>query len=75
MTSVTLSQTSAPVLSDEQQYRLMYAATFLFFLAATLVRRAGRRVTGTRAPAGTPRSLFAEARAAGSSALLFAFLG
>ena len=74
MTSVTLSQTP-PAFSDEQQYRLMYAATFLFFLGSTAVRRAGRRLTGTRAPAGTPRSMFAEARAAGSSALLFAFSG
>ena len=75
MTSLSLSRTPAAALSDEQQYRLMYAATFLFFLGATVARRTARRMAGRRAPAGTHISLLAEAREAGSSALLFAFLG
>lgn len=64
-----------PSVSDEQQYRLIYAATFPFFLAAAACGRAARRMAGRKPVAGAPRSLVAEARAAGSNALLFAFLG
>jgi hypothetical protein len=61
--------------SDQQQYRLIYAATLPFFLVATLVGRAARHLAGRQTPSGTPPSLVAEARAAGSNAVMFAFLG
>lgn len=75
MSSISLARTPSAPLSDEQQYRLIFAATFMIFLAAVAVRRFGRLLAGLEAPAGTPKSIFAEARAAGSSALLFAFMG
>ena len=75
MTVSSLTRPPSSALSDEQQYRLMYAATFLIFLGATAVKRLVRRIAGVGHPAGAPRSLIAEARSAGSSALLFAFMG
>lgn len=75
MTSLTLGRTAPSTLSDKQQYHLMFAATFLIFLAAVAAKRIARWAGGMSAPAGTPKSIFAEARAAGSSALLFAFMG
>lgn len=73
MSFASLSRSQS--VSDEQQYRLLYAGTFLFFLVAAVCGRAVSRMTGRPRAADLPRSIVAEARAAGSNALLFAFLG
>jgi hypothetical protein len=62
----------SPAVSDEQEYRLICAATLPFFLVAVLAQRAWRL---GRPRSGAPRSILAEARAANASALLFAFQG
>ncbi len=75
-TSMTLASTTpspAPVLSDEQQYRILFVATFAIFLVAVSIKRVARSLAGK--PAGSLRSIFAEARDTGTSALLFAFMG
>lgn len=71
MSLATLGRTTS--VSDEQQYRLICAATLPFFLIAALAHRAWRIGRGSRRHA--PRSIFAEARAASANALLFAFQG
>ena len=73
MSFASLSRSQS--VTDEQQYRLLYAATFLFFLVAALCGRTISRLTGRPRASNLPRSIVAEARAAGSNALLFAFSG
>lgn len=66
---------AAQTISDQQVYRLLFAATFLVFLTATVAVRLFRRVQGRARPAGARRSLFAEAKATGYSTLALAFMG
>lgn len=73
MTAASLSRTVPSALSDHQVYRLLFAATFLVFLVAVVIRRIGR-ILGAP-PAGPAKSILAEARETGSSTLLFAFMG
>ena len=74
MTAASMTRPHAPVLRDEQEYRLLFAATFVVFLAAALVMRIVRSFNGRRS-AGAATSLFAEAKSTGYSALAFAFMG
>ena len=71
MSLATLRPTRS--LSDEQQYRLIYAAMLPFFLLAALSQRAWQ--VGRTPPGQAPRSILAEARAASANALLLAFQG
>lgn len=66
---------AAPPLSDQQVYRLLFAATFGVFLATTVARRLFRLAQGGARPGRDAPSLFAEARATGYSTLALAFMG
>jgi hypothetical protein len=71
MSLVTLNRTST--VSDAQQYRMMYAATFPAFLIAAVASRLWW--SGGSRKDRAVRSIWAEARAASAKALLFAFQG
>ncbi len=75
MSLILANNSPRAALTNEQQYRLLFAATFFLFLGAAIVRRMFRRMTGEVRPAGTRMSLVAEAKATGYSSLAFAFMG
>ena len=62
-------------LTDEQEYRLLFAATFIMFLVAAVVIRLFRSLRGAPRPAASRVSLFAEAKETANSSLAFAFMG
>ncbi len=74
MSAVSDVRSNTPALTDQQEYRLLFAATFGIFLVAALVIRIVRSIAGG-AEASSGTSLFAEAKATGYSALAFAFMG
>ena len=74
MTDATLTRYHAQAISDRQEYRLLFAATFGIFLVAALIMRIVRSIAGSR-PSVNPGSLLAEAKSTGYSALAFAFGG
>ena len=74
MSAVSDVRHNTPALTDQQEYRLLFAATFGIFLVATVVMRVVRSIGGGADTSGGT-SLFAEAKATGYSALAFAFMG
>ena len=74
MSAVSDVRSNAPALTDQQEYRLLFAATFGIFLVAAFVMRIVRAIGGG-AEASSGTSLLAEAKATGYSALAFAFMG
>ncbi len=74
MTLIQKSSRALEALTDEQEYRLLYAATFAIFLPAALVIGLFRSLFGGERIAGSI-SLFAEAKATVISSLAFAFMG
>ncbi len=76
-----------PQIRDRQEHRLLFGATFVIFLVAAVVMRllpvfgAGQGAAAAGAGSAlvdggrSSRSIFAEAKAAGYSALAFAFMG
>jgi hypothetical protein len=74
MTSAFALRARSPTMTDQQEYRLLFAVTFVMFLVAALVLRL-LPAFGGGISAGGPKSLFAQAKATSSSALAFAFMG
>ncbi len=74
MTYATAPRPDPAAMTDAQEYRLLFATTFVIFLVAVVFMRLVRLAGGV-APASSPRSLIAEARAVGNSALALAFQG
>ena len=73
MTSASLTRVPSPALTDKQILRLLFAATFVIFLASVVIQRIVRSFReGPTAPAKT---IFAEAKETGLSTLLIAFMG
>ena len=71
MSLVILHRT--PAVSDEQQYKVLRAAIYPFFLAAVASSRVWR--VGRHGSTGSAWSIFAEARTASANALSVAFQG
>ncbi len=71
MSLVILNRT--PAVSDVQQYRLIRASIYPFFLAAVAASRIWQ--VGRRESIGSLWSIFAEAQAASANALSVAFQG
>ncbi len=74
MTYATAPRAATVTMTDAQEYRLLFAATFVIFLVAVVLMRLVRLVGGAGS-SSNPRSLIAEARAVGNSALALAFQG
>lgn len=74
---ILASQNSVPsaALSNEQEYRLLFAATFVMFLVAVVMKRLFGLAHGDVRPSGSRQSLFAETKATAYSSLAFAFMG
>ncbi len=75
MSLVLDNRDASLALTDQQQYRLLFAATFVVFLGVAVVRRLFRLAQGDARPAAFRQSLFAEAKATGYSTLALAFMG
>ena len=73
MTSAFIHRVPAPVLTDKQIYRLLFAATFIIFLVSVVIERIVRSFR--QGPAAPAKSIFAEAKETGLSTLLIAFMG
>ena len=65
------------VQGDRIWFKTLFAATFFFFLAATIISRIAIRVGGHRGIAvqRVRKSVFAEAKASTSTAVCYAFMG
>ena len=73
MTSAFIIRAPSPALTDKQIYRLLFAATFVIFLASVVIERIVRWFRD--GPAAPVKSIFAEAKETGLSTLLIAFMG
>ena len=75
MSLISESKRALEALSDEQEYRLLFAATFAVFLVGIVVIRLLRSLHGASRPVERRISLFAEAKATVNSCLAFGFMG
>lgn len=73
MTSASLTRAPSLALTDKQVFRLLFAATFVIFLASAAVERIVRLFRGDAAV--PTKSIFVEAKETGLSTLLIAFTG
>jgi len=75
MSLISESKRAVAALTDEQEYRLLFAATFVMFLVAAVVVRIFRSSPSGYRLGASRMSLLAEARTMINSSLAFAFMG